>query len=786
MKNTIKNEVITHENPNEIPAGYYKNNTDLKTIIIPETVSEIGPEAFSGCTNLKNITLPKNLKVIRKGTFENCSSLENIIIPNGIIEIEEDAFLGCKNLENIVIPESVISIGESAFEGCLDKKLNKLIIPSNVKFIGNNAFSNCLGLDEVVIEEGVSKIGDRCFENCTDLKKVSLPNTVFRISEAMFKSCRSLKEVKFPETLRFIEDYAFQDCTGLKNIEIPESVFEIKKGAFSSCIGLKTVKLPESLRQINDYTFDFCLALKYIKIPDNVTEIGDFAFSNCFFLYDVALPESLKSIGNSAFKNSSLEEIEIPENVKTIESHAFRNCRNLKNVILPSSLEEITSHSFSDCTSLDSVTIPEGVKKIQTMAFADCTSISEINLPNSIEEVEEDSFLDCSSLQVVNVPDTIKKYNPVNKNIPYYFNKTENGFSLSMEEQENSTLTTSISFQLPFISRAWKNKDVLLKEQRYASISKFYNEFLSTLPEKDINYFIENHNFSFFKQLDFSKLENTNNIFKLLYNLGGMSKPITENGKTIDYAQKVIGLIQEKIKKGETSLEELSNLEVEEMNIDGFNKEFTDFFLENFSEIIQEERENNGFITRCYNEFDTVQKTNTRNRGNQSRLKPTVKRFAQYFDNNKFTGITPETKKIADAISPYFMEQELFEDAVSILSEKQSKNTPNNILDEHLKEEDVFSQIERYTNDTLQSEQNTLSILTELAKKEFTYDWLEKNDPENFILGKLCSCCSHLDGSGYGIMRASIVDPNVQTMVIRDKNGDIIAKSTLFINPDEQ
>ena len=336
------------------------------------------------------------------------------------------------------------------------------------------------------------------------------------------------------------------------------------------------------------------------------------------------------------------------------------------------------------------------------------------------------------------------------------------------------------------MSRAWKNKDVLLKEQRHISISNFYNKFLSTLPEKEINDFIENHNFTFFKQLDFKGLEDPTKIYKLLYNLGGMSIPVSENGKTVDYAQKVVGFIQEKIKKGETSLEELNSLELEEMNSKGFNKEFTEFFLTNFSEIIQEERENNGFIARCFNEFETVQKAHTRNHGNQSKLKPTVQRFAQYFDNNKFHGITPETKTIADTISPYFMEQELFDDAVTILSEKQTKNTPNNILSYHLKEEDVFSQIENFSKNILNSEQHTLSILTELAKKEFTYDWLEKNDPENFILGKLCSCCSHLDGSGYGIMRASIVDPNVQTLVIRDKNSDIIAKSTLFINPEEQ
>ena len=163
-----------------------------------------------------------------------------------------------------------------------------------------------------------------------------------------------------------------------------------------------------------------------------------------------------------------------------------------------------------------------------------------------------------------------------------------------------------------------------------------------------------------------------------------------------------------------------------------------------------------------------------------------INKISQYFEDNKFIGITPETKTIADAISPYFIDQDLFNDAVDIFNEKQLKNIPDNILNYHLKEVDVFSQIEELQMGMGDSNQEISSVLSQLAQKEFTYDWLEKNDPENLILGKLCSCCSHLDGSGYGIMRASIVDPNVQTMVIRNKNGDIIAKSTLFINPKEQ
>ena len=40
------------------------------------------------------------------------------------------------------------------------------------------------------------------------------------------------------------------------------------------------------------------------------------------------------------------------------------------------------------------------------------------------------------------------------------------------------------------------------------------------------------------------------NVYKMLFNLGGLEKPIIdEDGKTIDYAQKVANFLLEKIRK---------------------------------------------------------------------------------------------------------------------------------------------------------------------------------------------------------------------------------------------
>jgi len=49
-------------------------------------------------------------------------------------------------------------------------------------------------------------------------------------------------------------------------------------------------------------------------------------------------------------------------------------------------------------------------------------------------------------------------------------------------------------------------------------------------------------------------------------------------------------------------------------------------------------------------------------------------------------------------------------------------------------------------------------------------------------LGKYCSCCSHLEGAGDSITKASILHPDCQNLVIINDKGVIIAKSTLYIN----
>ena len=131
-----------------------------------------------------------------------------------------------------------------------------------------------------------------------------------------------------------------------------------------------------------------------------------------------------------------------------------------------------------------------------------------------------------------------------------------------------------------------------------------------------------------------------------------------------------------------------------------------------------------------------------------------------------------------------------FNDAKSIMRESKIKGTPTNILGKHLK--DITNDIEQYKKETerlaeagVKEAKEIVDKLTDVVNKEFTYEWLEKNDPLNLVLGLFCNCCASLAGVGYGIMRSSIIHPGVQNLIVRDKNGIPVAKATIYVNREQ-
>ncbi|MBQ8424761.1 MAG: leucine-rich repeat domain-containing protein [Clostridia bacterium] len=684
--------------------------------------------------------------IIEKGILSNIDPEDiqrgTFIVPEGVTEISANAFYNLKNLRHVILPSSLEVIGENAFLDC--KKLLSVEFSEGINLIENGAFANCYNLTNVKIPDSVKIIGDECFQGCKRLETIKLPNELRTISARTFNECESLLE-----------------------IELPDTVTKIEEEAFVSCNNLKSIKLNNGLESIGGNAFLYCDSLEQIEIPDSVTYIDNGAFCSCTRLSEAKLSNSLEDIPYGLFSQ----------------------CVNLKHITLPDSIKILGPNAFSNCSSLESIDFSKNLTYIGSRCFESCNSLKNISLPKSLKNVENGAFLDCSGLKCIKFYDELKHldqhylYNP----LPY-LNKEDGFFTLSTEQGTEFLPTEKLNINVGTLAKYWDKKDIILNEQKNENVALVYNSLLWRFKPEHFREFMDSHNFTFIKKLNinpnavYSEIANS---FKFLYNLGTMDSPeIDENGKPINHAQKVYNFLDTKIKQrvfDDFSFGDCAR----KMKLTGYKKEFSEFFMKYFDEIIAYEKTNPNFIAKCYNEFEEVQKTNTNNHGSQRQLKATFKKFVDYFAENKFKGINEETKEIADTISPYFSEQKSFNIAVKIDKERKEKNIPNNILGFHLKEENPFAQIDEFS-DAIKNEQTTTAHnLTSAAINEFSYEWLEKNDPKNFILGKLCNCCAHIEGHGQGIMRASIIHPNIQNLVIRDKNNFIITKSTLFINPEK-
>ena len=712
------------------------------------------------------VQIPTDVSSIADEVFKNTESLKTIVLPKNIVRLDSETFSSCENLETVV------------FE-------NK-----NLKRISNYCFNDCTKLSNIELPKGLTSIGTSAFAGCSYLKKLTIPKKVTRIASSTFSDCISLEEIKLPKNINEIGAYAFSDCRSLKNVIINKKVENIESHAFDGCKSLEKIKLPNSLRALGNCAFEGCRSLEEISIPDNILVLSGGLFKDCQNLKSVKFSKYTTEIGSGVFHNcKSLDNVVIPDSVTEIGESAFQNCQTLKEVKLPKNLSKISDNTFHGCTSLEKVSIPQSLIEIGINAFADCTSLKEIVIPHSVEIVKSGAFDGCTSLSKIEFPESVKRIGKIeNSSLAYISKNPFNGNVIFTTEKVDDSLPLSqISINYKFLSNYWDRKEMLFKEQKNPNIADFYNTFLKREPKMIVDDFLNHHNFTFFKQFDIpAEIPVKTNIYRFLYNIGGFNAPRVENGKKVDTAQKMCGFLLEQIKKGKIDFYFIQN-HFYDMRTMGENKEFNEFFINNFDRLIKEETNKSGFIARCYNEFDEVQKTNTSNRGSQRQLKATVDKFLNYFASSKFKDVTEKTMPIAKAISPYFSDQQTFEDAVSIELMREKNKVPDHILSTPLKESpgdelyDPFFKVDELTGEILDLRSEILDNFSEIIDNEFSYEWLAKNDPQNLILGKLCSCCSHLEGVGYGIMKASIVNPHVQNLVIRDKSGTIVAKSTLFV-----
>ncbi len=818
-------------------------NSKLKYVIFPKTLTRIGESVFKNFSELESVEFHKDtqLKIIGESAFADCEALRKIEIPDNLqkTEIGVQAFVSCKNLEEVVLPKNT-TLSSFAFSLC--GRLKRINIPEySGTAIGFNAFRECSSLEKVEIPEGYTTIDNNLFNGCTSLKEVSLPDSIEGIGFSVFSNDRNLKHIRFPQGLKQIARGAFSGCD-LETLELPDGLKSIEERAFSGNPHLKEVVIPNSVENVGKECFADCSSLERIVFPDVFKIIREFGRGLCS-LREVILPKDLEVIDSFAFANSQVEHLDIPRTLKFIYSRAFK-CSQLREFIMPEGdLTQMYTGAFRECSNLERVVLPEGLRFIESFAFAECLNLKEITLPNSLRIIERSAFSHCESLEHIKIGNggttlegelfygcknlktiTIEKakftsltFQGVSSNLQYIkmgsdckfddYNKTDmkyltaqdGYFYLSKGPINNDSLDISkiCSEKGVTVSCAmalWNERKFLQKivdeDDMVPDLLIMINEQLGKDGLKQ--FFSENkNNLKFFKQIKINASSEDKRAFcKLYYNLGGFEprykyvkkdKNGNETIVEINYAQKVGEFLKEMTKLHPKFFED-SKENFSKMQLDGIKKDFTDFMLnkKNFEDIIEENKVFNLFLTTFYNEFEFAQKLNTSNKGSQRQLKPTLKVAKLYVLGNSFDGVTEENMATAMTLRQYFIDQHVFEKALKIEAEKKEKNVGDHIL-----KVPMFEKIDETRDKIALLAEETLSTLGEAALNKYTFEMLSKSDPTNFVLGKLCDCCAHLDGAGYSIMRASIICPDVQNLVIRDENGTIVAKTTLYINTKE-
>lgn len=750
----------------------------LIEINIPSSVTDIESKAFYACSRLEKVLLPENIEKLNVQTFSGCVSLKEIDIPDGVTLIESDCFSSCYNLSELRLPTSLQYIGRRAF---FKAGIESIDIPNGVSFINDQAFKNCSDLKKVKLPNELEILGERVFDECPRLKTISLPNSLKKLGEGCFEWCTSLDHIVIPQNITQISDNVFYNCLSLKDIKLHDNITSIGADAFCRCESLSEIKLPSRLTELNNFVFYGCENLKHIIIPEEVISLGSHCFASTG-IENIIIPEKILSIGEKCFSScKQLKSIKLPSTLKRIEAGTFLNCVSLENLNLPDSVEIIGSQAFENCKKIESIILPNSLKKINNRAFAG-SSIKDITIPASVEYIGEKVFSGCQNLNTVRISNYSLLFSKgilelVFKCNKFYYDKNSGEIVISTSQLNDNNLQEIKYRDVMEELNCTKSNGVIvgaLFNIDQINSSRYIKDVLNTIFVKEhIN--IDNHkefskNILNHKEFDllckrvFNNYNDTkaiycSNLLNLSYSLGIFNDNKIERQRACEF-------LSNAFENKKLSMHMIHG-SFESLKFKGFNKEWSEFFFnkENFEKLLELEKEETGFIAKIYNNFEKIKEFSRSNRGSQRYRKITIDMCKKYFVSVKFENVDEDNLDIADELAKYTRDQSSFDKAVEIRQEYLHLREIKNIRDQ------IIEDINQILND-----------LSDVANEELTSEFLSKYDPLNFTLGKYCSCCAHIEGEGRGIMKASILHPNCQNLVIRNKKGEIIAKSTLYIN----
>lgn len=411
-------------------------------------VTEIHAYAFSKIL-ATDFEISENITLIDNGAFMNCTNLKAINKNDGVADVDlgnmtklaeigKQAFSGCSSIVSLRLSGTITKINDSAF--------SKLTTLANVKFNDNG-------------KAGTTELGSSVFSGCTNLVEVSTAKNVGIIGSSAFSDCIKLMRLNLAEGLQIIKKDAFAGCTRLEGalpegvnekyssasgakvmlpnekavLEIPGTVTAIEDSAFASCYSADETLQADGEKEPSDYK----IGIKAVHIAGNPagTTIGASAFAGCQNLTKLTLGEGVTGLGDSALKDTRLEEITIPstfetgtaknspftsgenstlrkvtfaDGIQVIPQYFLSNITTLTKIEIPASAQKIGDHAFADCSNLKTVTFKEPADSklttIDTSAFEGCSLMTLFKLPEGVTTINASAFKDCKKISLTDLP----------------------------------------------------------------------------------------------------------------------------------------------------------------------------------------------------------------------------------------------------------------------------------------------------------------------------------------------------------------------------------------------
>lgn len=411
-------------------------------------VTEIHAYAFSKIF-ATDFVISKDITLIDTGAFMNCTNLKAINKNDGVADVDlgnmtklaeigKQAFAGCSSIVSLRLSGTITKINDSAF--------SELTTLANVKFNDNG-------------EAGTTELGSSVFSGCTNLVEVSTAKNVGIIGSSAFSGCIKLMRLNLAEGLQIIKSGAFSGCARLEGalpegvsekyssasgakvmlpneksvLEIPGTVTAIEDSAFANCYSADETLQADGEKEPSDYK----IGIKAVHIAGNPagTTIGASAFAGCQNLTKLTLGEGVTGLGDSALKDTRLEEITIPATFKTgtaknspftsgenstlkkvtfadgiqvIPQYFLSNITTLTKIEIPASVQKIGDHAFADCSNLTAVTFKEPADSklttIDTSAFEGCSLMTLFKLPEGVTTINASAFKDCKKISLTDLP----------------------------------------------------------------------------------------------------------------------------------------------------------------------------------------------------------------------------------------------------------------------------------------------------------------------------------------------------------------------------------------------